>query len=699
MEHDTFDGTLRRVTWALHTQRDLGAALTWCEGNLGDGRVIEALADFVHAPRAPYREILRAFESLAGSPDARARRALSRGLTHRLLKARRLAAGRIPPGEASWERVVARLRREGAHLVRVELVELLAKAPDPVRWEIAWACDDPNWRVRKAVLAALDGWEGERGALRVRLEREVAERGLDGDRTRGVFAYHDLVEHSVRTVEECAPEPCGDVCDLDVTGRWWWCVEPSLMRQNLEAMTREEAFDEQVWLVWLLENPDAWVRSKVRKLVVPQLTVEGLVSFLLMASEPRRHGMETTLPEVLSRVYGDTLDRAREWVLEWEGSEGPMSTGLGLPELEADEQALVRWAGGESFWSVPSGEDDEAEVALTREEAEEILADPERWSWRVLARASDVCGRNVRSCVPAEWMEPFEPREVSVEVAAGDAPEPSFGGSEGVWWEPRRLGPTEFEVGRMGISGHYALPERGFAEAFERGVRLYFWEPIYLTQTRFFASLSPDKKSCVTMCCGTFEASVRGLRRDVEKALKVMGLERLGVFFVFWVRDRARLSDELLGEMERMRREGLVGEFGVSTHSRELARGFIEEWPVVMVRHNAAHRGVERDVFPHVDRARTGIITFSNLCYGRMISELPDWGEEPPSARDAYRYTLSHDEVSACWSAPSTVGQLRENLSALDAGPMGQEELARMRAYGRALYRRNTGFSWFVRGR
>ncbi len=35
----------------------------------------------------------------------------------------------------------------------------------------------------------------------------------------------------------------------------------------------------------------------------------------------------------------------------------------------------------------------------------------------------------------------------------------------------------------------------------------------------------------------------------------------------------------------------------------------------------------------------------------------------------------------------------------LDAGPMGQEELARMRAYGRALYRRNTGFSWFVRGR
>jgi aryl-alcohol dehydrogenase-like predicted oxidoreductase len=243
------------------------------------------------------------------------------------------------------------------------------------------------------------------------------------------------------------------------------------------------------------------------------------------------------------------------------------------------------------------------------------------------------------------------------------------------------------------------LPERGFAEALERGVDLYFWEPIYLTQTRFFASLPKSKKSKTTMCCGTFEASVRGLRRDVEKALKAMGLEQIGVFFVFWVRDRERLSDELLREMDRLRGEGLVGAFGVSTHSRELARGFVEEWPVVMVRHNAAHRGAEREVFPYVDRRRAGLITFSNLCYGRMISELPGWGEEPPSARDAYRYTLSHEAVSACWSAPSTVAQLRENLSALDAGPMSEEELARLRAYGRALYRRNVGFDRFVRRR
>ena len=683
----------------MHTQRDLDEAFAWCEQRLECVEVVESISDFVHAPRAPYRHVLRALELLGPLEDAYAQRALGRALTHRLIKARRLAAAQVRPGVVAWERVVGRLRRESAHLVRVELVGLLARAPEPVCWEIAWACDDPNWRVRKAVLEALDGWGGERDALRARLEREVHARGLDGDRSRGVLAYHDLVGHTERSVDVCTPEVHGGVWDLDLTGRWWWSVEPSLMRGHLEAMTREEACDEQEWLVWLLEDPDPWVRSKVRKLLVPQLTVQGLVSFLIMASEPRRHGMEVTAPEVLARVHGDTREAAAEWILGRVGSEGTLSESVGLPPLCVDEEALVRWARGGSLWG-EEPRDDLGDDALTREEAEAILADVGRWSWRVLARAADVCGRNVRSCVPVEWMEPFEvlARPARVEVV-DDGPVLEEPEQRGPWWEPRRLGPTRFEVARMGISGHYALPERGFEEAFERGIRLYFWEPIYLTQTRFFASLPPSKKSDVAMCCGTFEASVRGLRRDVEKALRAMGLEQLGVFFVFWVRDRERLSDELLREMERMRAEGMVDTFGVSTHSRELARGFIEEWPAVMVRHNAAHRGVESDVFPYVDHGRSALITFSNLCYGRMISELPDWHEAPPSARDAYRYTLSHDAVSACWSAPSTVAQLRENLSALDAGPMGEEELERMRAYGRALYRRNTGFGRFVRGR
>ncbi len=80
-----------------------------------------------------------------------------------------------------------------------------------------------------------------------------------------------------------------------------------------------------------------------------------------------------------------------------------------------------------------------------------------------------------------------------------------------------------------------------------------------------------------------------------------------------------------------------------------------------------------------------------------MISELPGWDRGVPSATDAYRYSLSHEGVSGCWSAPSTVEQLRENLRALELGPMTAQELEEMRAYGDALYRLNTGFNRYVR--
>ena len=93
------------------------------------------------------------------------------------------------------------------------------------------------------------------------------------------------------------------------------------------------------------------------------------------------------------------------------------------------------------------------------------------------------------------------------------------------------MGNTSLSVSRMGISGHYALPERGFAEALERGINAYFWEPIYMSQSRFFKPLSKQAKSDLVMCCGTFEASAHGLRRDLERALAAMDLEQIQVFY------------------------------------------------------------------------------------------------------------------------------------------------------------------------
>lgn len=349
-------------------------------------------------------------------------------------------------------------------------------------------------------------------------------------------------------------------------------------------------------------------------------------------------------------------------------------------------------------------------AALDSAHAVMLLDDPSREpSWRVLQVAADIAGVRLSTRVPLEWTRWSAEDSSDVELERSPAVEATgwsgergdISSEEGVgdWWQKRQLGSTRLRVSRVGVSGHYALPERGFARALERGVNTFFWEPIYLSQTRFFKPMSKQRKSELVMCCGTFEATPKGLRRDVEKALRAMELEQIQVFYVFWLRDMARLSDELREEMERLEKRGLVDTFGVSTHSRALARDLIEEWPAVMIRHNAAHTGAEREVLPYVDPQRCGITTFTNLCYGRMISELPAWTRGIPEPADAYRYTLSQSGVTSCWSAPSTLEQLEHNLTALDRGPMSEEELEELRSYGRALYRLNTGFNRFVRSK
>ena len=66
-----------------------------------------------------------------------------------------------------------------------------------------------------------------------------------------------------------------------------------------------------------------------------------------------------------------------------------------------------------------------------------------------------------------------------------------------------------------------------------------------------------------------------------------------------------------------------------------------------MIRHSAAHPGIEDELLPTARERGTAIVTFSALTYGRMIS-----GAAAPTPADCYRYSLSQPGVTACISAP-----------------------------------------------
>jgi hypothetical protein len=41
--------------------------------------------------------------------------------------------------------------------------------------------------------------------------------------------------------------------------------------------------------------------------------------------------------------------------------------------------------------------------------------------------------------------------------------------------QPRTLGLTGLEVGRLGIAASYGVPAKAFEEAFERGCNYFYW--------------------------------------------------------------------------------------------------------------------------------------------------------------------------------------------------------------------------------
>jgi hypothetical protein len=301
----------------------------------------------------------------------------------------------------------------------------------------------------------------------------------------------------------------------------------------------------------------------------------------------------------------------------------------------------------------------------------------------VLARAAKLCRVPVWKLHPErEWSVPAEPRAADPPLAL---PRISI-------VRPVQLGGASGPVvSPLGVSGHYGLPVEGYSRAAECGVNLFFWEPNYATLARFVNRLAPTDRRGIHLLAGTFEADPARIRKDVERALRNLKIERLSVFLIFWTQSWRRVTPDVRAELERLKAEGMVQVFGLSTHNRGLAADAIRDgWNPVMVRHSAAHRKAEAEVFPHALERGTSILTFNNTCYGRLL-------HDTFQASDCFRYTLNTPGVSACFTAPSTLEQLEENLDALRDPHLPEDRRAALLARGEWMYREDTVFRKTVR--
>ncbi|MDQ3367408.1 MAG: aldo/keto reductase, partial [Myxococcota bacterium] len=258
--------------------------------------------------------------------------------------------------------------------------------------------------------------------------------------------------------------------------------------------------------------------------------------------------------------------------------------------------------------------------------------------------------------------------------------------------ERRPFGRAGFDVAPLAISGAYDLSPRALAAAEHAGVDLFFWEPGYDVLTRFLRSRA--RAATTRVITGSYHADPASIRGDVDRALRTLRRDTLDAFLLFWTRSSARVDAEAFGILDELRRAGKVRAVGFSTHHRELARDAIASspWDVVMIRHSAAHPGIESVLLPAARATSTAVVTFSALCYGRMLA-----GPGAPSPAECYRYSLAQPGVTACISAPRRHRELVENLGALVEPSLPADRIAALRLHGQGVHAESARFNAFVR--
>jgi diketogulonate reductase-like aldo/keto reductase len=244
-------------------------------------------------------------------------------------------------------------------------------------------------------------------------------------------------------------------------------------------------------------------------------------------------------------------------------------------------------------------------------------------------------------------------------------------------------------VHRYGISASYGLPETGVREAIELGANYIFWSPAKKFLKTVVKDVVMKDRERFMLATGPILAYFGGsVRRAVEKRLRESGSDYLDIVQVFWAGKMSFLSKSVIGELVKLREEGKARAIGVSIHDRKRAAKLAMEGPLdfFMIRYNAAHPGAEVDIFPHLPAKKPIIAAYTATSWTKLLRPPKGWSGPAASAGDCFRFCLTNPNVDVVVSAPKTAAQMRENMKALDLGPLSDEEMARMRALGKAVH-------------
>lgn len=251
------------------------------------------------------------------------------------------------------------------------------------------------------------------------------------------------------------------------------------------------------------------------------------------------------------------------------------------------------------------------------------------------------------------------------------------------------LGRTGRPVYRLGLSGSHWPSEAALRMGIEAGMNYLFWYYWDRQMTRVLREVLPSRREDYLVATGMSNLGSWWLRRAVESCLRRLRTDYLDIFHIFWLGDR-KLGPRMRVALRRLQEEGKIRHIAVSTHVRRYAGELVREGAldVLMMRYNAAHRGAEEDIFPHLPASEPGVVSYTATRWGKLLRAPPGWTEgRVPTAGDCYRFVLGNPHVHVCLTAPRTRQQLEENLAAVGRGPLPAEDVEFMRRFGEAVHR------------
>lgn len=254
------------------------------------------------------------------------------------------------------------------------------------------------------------------------------------------------------------------------------------------------------------------------------------------------------------------------------------------------------------------------------------------------------------------------------------------------------FGSTGIPVRRLGMSGTYRPGREAIYYALDHGVNLFFSYGFDGQMIRVLRDLSPARRREIVLVTGAYNLlwGHPNLRRTLEKRLRQFRTDSLDVFLFLGVLKPKQCPDSVIEELVRFREEGKVRAVGVSIHDRVFAGELAKRGTLnaLMIRYNAAHRGAERDIFPHLAAHDPGLISYTATRWGYLLRRPCGWPRERPvpTARQCYRFVLSNPQVDVCLNAPSNLRHLQENLQALEDGPLDSGEMDFLRDFGDVVH-------------